>query len=70
MSEKKPTGKAVRDMKATEKKPAPAEPTNIQIHAGNLGVVQTKLLSELNQNLARIARVLEIFLKENPPTKE
>ena len=66
MSDVKPTGDAVRDMKGTtENKPAPAEQKKVQIHAGNLGVVQTQLLSEVNTNLARIAKTLEIMLKES-----
>ena len=39
----------------------------IQIHAGNIGVVQTRLLSELNQNIARLARCAEIFIKQTFP---
>ena len=51
--------------------PAKTTPTpgtkEIQIHAGNIGVVQTRLLSELNQNIARIARCAEIFIKQTFP---
>jgi len=66
--EKKPTGKAVRDVKgAAENTPAPAEKKQIQIHAGNLGVVQTQLLSEINTNLSILASCARIWLKENPP---
>jgi len=67
MNKEKKTGEAVRDMKeskvpgTTDKKPAQKQ---VQIHAGNLGVVQTQLLSEINTNLGRIAKCLEIWLKE------
>lgn len=75
--EKQPTGTAVRDMKvsevpgtATEKQPVPAAPPGKkmqQIHAGNVEVVKTQLMSEMNVNLGRIAKCFEIFLKENAP---
>ena len=68
---KKPTGNAVHDtQKMTDNPPAPAKQKQIQIHAGNLGVVQTQLLGEINQSLARIAAVLTLWLKENPPKQE
>jgi hypothetical protein len=76
MTENKPTGTPVRDMKGTsvpgttEKKPAPAGKKQVQIHAGNLGVVQTQLLSEINQSLTTIAACCKIWLKENPPSGE
>ena len=58
---KKPTGKAVRDVKAedkaTEKDPALNQGT--QIHAGNIPVVTVKLLDEINKSLTRIAIALE-----------
>jgi hypothetical protein len=70
MTEKKPTGKAVRDVKgAAEKPPVPGK-KQVQIHAGNLGVVQTQLLGEINESLAKIAAVMLLWLKENPPKQE
>ena len=72
MTEEKKTGDAVRDVKkselpgTTEKKPAPEGKKQVQIHAGNIGVVQTQLMSEMNTNIARIARCLEIMVKEMP----
>ncbi len=58
---------AVLDKEKTNvpaKTPAKPESKQVQIHAGNVPVVQTQLLSELNVNIARIARCLEIFVKE------
>jgi hypothetical protein len=72
MTENKPTGNAVRDTKGgtTGKKPAPGDKKQVQIHAGNLGVVQTQLLSEINQSLAVLAACCKIWFKENPPKQE
>ena len=61
---KKPNGKAVRDLKGaklpgtTEKQPAPAE-NKIAIHAGNISVLTVQLLGDINNKLGRIATALE-----------
>lgn len=75
----KPTGSAVRDVKgtnvpgtATEKQPVPAAPPgkkNVQVHAGNIESLKVQFLSEINMNLGRIAKILEIALREVIPEK-
>lgn len=76
MSEEKKTGEAVRDVKAseipgtTEKKPVPAGKKEVAIHAGNITVVQTQILSDVSASLAIIAGCCKIWLKENPPKEE
>lgn len=79
MSEEKKTGEPVRDMNqgelspakpTTENKPVPKGKKEVQIHAGNISVVQTQILSDMSASLAVIAGVCRIWLKENTPKKE
>jgi len=73
MSEEKKTGEPVRDLKggtlapATENKPAPKKSEQVQVHAGNIGPLSVHFLGEIAKNTARIAKCMEITLKENKP---
>lgn len=53
----KPTPKAVRDVKATEI-PGSPKPQQVQIHAGNIGVLTVQLLGEINTKLTKILEKL------------
>jgi len=66
MNEEKKTGEAVREP-TTEKKPVPATPAGekkIQVHSGNIETLKIQFLAEITVNLGRIARCMEISLKE------
>ena len=60
----------VLDKQKTEvpgKKEAAKGTKEVQIHNGNINVVQTQIMSEFNLNFARFVRLVEIWVKENPP---
>jgi len=63
---------SVPDKQPTEKVNVPVAPKgmkNVQIHAGNIGPLTIQMLGEINMQLGRIAKIMEIALKEIIPEK-